>query len=236
MIRCDFAEHGCSAVVGLDGITSHLESCEHNPKKPVTCEKGCGLVIPKDEIKEHNCAKNLRAICHTLQQQMSSMQAELTELKTENEQLRREMQLVRDFIRAVRGSNPTMMAIADQLEQSEVVRWSNSLQRARVTRWGGMISTPDTVLQAVIRRALAESGCPPLIINDLMENSHERRWPSGLSTLETRQMNRRFYDNYVCRRVPGRQAVVVMACENQHMNEDMLMEPGVVMIFAHGVE
>ena len=88
----------------------------------------------------------------------------------------------------------------------------------------------------MIRRALAESGCPPLIINDLMENSHERRWPSGLSTLETRQMNRRFYDNYVCRRVPGRQAVVVMACENQHMNEDMLMEPGVVMIFAHGVE
>jgi E3 ubiquitin-protein ligase NRDP1 len=34
----------------------------------------------------------------------------------------------------------------------------------------------------------------------------------------------------------GKQAVVVMACENQHMSDDMSMEPGLVMIFAHGVE
>lgn len=43
-------------------------------------------------------------------------------------------------------------------------------------------------LQAVIRRALSESGCPPHIIDQLMENAHERRWPPGLSTLETRQV------------------------------------------------
>ena len=36
--------------------------------------------------------------------------------------------------------------------------------------------------------------------------------------------------------VPGKQAVVVMACENQHVADDMIMEPGLVMIFAHGVE
>ncbi len=34
----------------------------------------------------------------------------------------------------------------------------------------------------------------------------------------------------------GKQAVVVMSCENHHMSEDMILEPGVVMIFAHGVE
>ena len=27
-------------------------------------------------------------------------------------------------------------------------------------RWGGMISTPDAVLQAMIKRSLQESGCP----------------------------------------------------------------------------
>lgn len=52
-----------------------------------------------------------------------------------------------DFMRAMRISNPAMRAIADQMEQDEVVRWSASLARARVTRWGGMISTPDAVLQ-----------------------------------------------------------------------------------------
>ena len=24
--------------------------CEHNPKKPIHCEQGCGLIIPKDEL------------------------------------------------------------------------------------------------------------------------------------------------------------------------------------------
>ena len=106
-----------------------------------------------------------------------------------------------------------------------------------------MISTPDTDLQAQIRRSLADSGIPSPNVNgqsqmldDLMANAHERRWPPGLLTLETRQMNRRQYEQYVCRRVPGRQAVVVMACDNAHMSDDMICEPGLVMIFAHGIE
>ena len=55
---------------------------------------------------------------------------------------------------------------------------------------------------------LQESGCPGHIVNELMENAHERRWPPGLQTLETRQMNRRQYEQYVCKRIPGKQAVV----------------------------
>jgi E3 ubiquitin-protein ligase NRDP1 len=103
-----------------------------------------------------------------------------------------------------------------------------------------MISTPDAVLQAVIKRALLESGCPINITNDLMENAHERHWPQGLSTLgkhlskiflikykkncsfsETRQFNRRHYESYVCRRIIGKQAVVVLGCDNRHMEQLM---------------
>lgn len=88
----------------------------------------------------------------------------------------------------------------------------------------------------MIKRALSESGCPPHILDDLMENCHERRWPRGLCSLETRQENRRIYDNYVCRRIPGKQAVLVLSCDNAHMAEDVMVEPGLVMIFAHGIE
>lgn len=110
----------------------------------------------------------------------------------------------------------------------------------------------------MIKRALSESGCPPHILDDLMENCHERRWPRGLCSLETRQENRRVYDNYVCRRIPGelvfvgvsflfclfkgkthfigKQAVLVLSCDNAHMGEDVMVEPGLVMIFAHGIE
>lgn len=41
-ITCDNAVFGCTAVVRLDNLMSHLNDCEHNPKRPVTCEQGCG--------------------------------------------------------------------------------------------------------------------------------------------------------------------------------------------------
>ena len=106
-----------------------------------------------------------------------------------------------------------------------------------------------------------------------MENAHERHWPQGLATLgknarrrknenldffsfreETRQINRRHYESYVCRRLVGKQAVIVLGCDNRHMDQLMgsfsdfvlilkndfvlvsVTEPGIVMIFAHGVE
>jgi len=74
---------------------------------------------------------------------------------------------------------------------------------ARVLRWGGMISTPDAALQSVMRRSLLDSGCPLHCVDELMDSAHERRWPPGLGTLEMRQQNRRHFENYVCRRIPG---------------------------------
>lgn len=187
----------------LDSLPSHLEECEHNPKRPVPCEKGCGFVIPKDEFKDHNCVRELRSLIHQQQQKLGELKTEIGDQNITINELKRELQLFKDFMRAMRVSNPAMRAIADQMERDEVVRWSSTLARARVTRWGGMISTPDDALQLMIKRALSESGCPPHILDDLMENCHERRWPRGLSSLETRQNNRRIYDNYVCRRIPG---------------------------------
>lgn len=90
--------------------------------------------------------------------------------------------------------------------------------------------------KAVIKRALSEAGCPTVFVDELMERAHERRWPSGLETLEVRQLNRRQYDHYVCRRIPGKQAVIILACDNRHMPSHLIATPGIVMIFAHGVE
>ena len=67
--------------------------------------------------------------------------------------------------------------------QYEYSSWSSELPLARVTHWGGMISTPDVVLQESIKCALIENGCPRNIIDSLMENAHERNWPEGISTL-----------------------------------------------------
>lgn len=114
--------------------------------------------------------------------------------------------------------------------------WSSRLPVARVTRWGGIISTPDAVLKAVIKRALIENSCPPGILEQLMENAHEKHWPSGLSTLELRQLNRSYFTKYVAKRVPNKQAVLILACDNRHMPNHLVIEPGAVLIFAHGIE
>ncbi|CAF5148185.1 unnamed protein product, partial [Rotaria socialis] len=44
------------------------------------------------------------------------------------------------------------------------------------------------------------------------------------------------YESYVCRRIIGEQAIVVLSCDNRHMNQSMISEPGIVMIFSHGVK
>lgn len=51
------------------------------------------------------------------------------------------------YVRALRVCNPSVRAVTDELERDEIERWSSTLPQARVTRWGGMISTPDEYLQ-----------------------------------------------------------------------------------------
>lgn len=98
-------------------------------------------------FKDHNCIRELRALCHTQQQKLTELKTELTDQVLTINELKRELNLIKDFMRAMRVSNPAMRAIADQMERDEVLRWANTLPRARVTRWGGMISTPDDALQ-----------------------------------------------------------------------------------------
>ncbi len=52
-----------------------------------------------------------------------------------------------EYMKVMRLTNPSVRAIVEEIERDEIVRWSNSLTRARVSRWGGMISTPDEYLQ-----------------------------------------------------------------------------------------
>lgn len=50
-LTCDNSVYGCTAILKLDVLQSHIQECEFNPKRPVPCELGCGLVVPKDELK-----------------------------------------------------------------------------------------------------------------------------------------------------------------------------------------
>ena len=70
---------------------------------------------------------------------------------------KREIQILKEMVRSSRHGGGTVRGLQDQVEDDEIVRWAGTLPRARVTRWGGMISTPDAVLQAMIKRSLQVS-------------------------------------------------------------------------------
>ena len=43
------------------------------------------------------------------------------------------------------NSSHRMLQMNNRLVEEQILRWSESLSSARVTRWGGVISTPGTV-------------------------------------------------------------------------------------------
>ncbi|XP_055986220.1 E3 ubiquitin-protein ligase NRDP1-like [Sorex fumeus] len=235
-ISCDNSVFGCRAVIQLANLETHLRVCEHNPKRLVTCAVGCSLVMPRDELLQHNCVEHL----HSRIQQQHSHIVELE--KTSEDQKhqlvvqKRDIQALKAYLRTLRNSETNLHDLEDTAEHREVLQWVNSLQPAKVNHWDWVISTPDTAMRALTKGSLVDSGCPASIIDQLIENSHECSWPQGLATLETRELNQHCYENFVARHIPGLQAVVVMASENHHMSENMVLEPGIVMIFAHGVE
>ncbi|UJR07931.1 hypothetical protein I4U23_012214 [Adineta vaga] len=226
-IACE--NEGCSTRIKLENLVNHLNECEYSPKKFISCEHGCGMMIFQDDQTNHNCI-------HVLRNELDNMKCDLKKYKNDIEVYKNEVRTLQEFIRTICVNNPSIACFLESVENNEILCWSGRLQLARVTHWGGMISTPDVVLQDTIKHALMDSGCPFDVTNQLMENAHERHWPEGLSTLETRQLNRRHYESYICRRILGQQAVVVLSCDNRHMDEIMLVEPGIVMIFSHGVK
>lgn len=153
-------------MVRLEMLASHLQECEYNPKKPVVCGVGCNLIIAKDELKSHNCVRELRKIIDDMQLKMGQMSSELTKSKMDQEILSAEFKAFKEFVSknykiammpsSLPSALPTtssmtnLMSNLNATDEDEIARWSATLPLAKVTRWGGIISTPDAVLQGVI--------------------------------------------------------------------------------------
>lgn len=59
------------------------------------CEAGCGLVIPKDELAEHNCVRELRALIATHQGKLNDYEQELAEQRLVINEHKRELALLK---------------------------------------------------------------------------------------------------------------------------------------------
>ncbi|CAL1283167.1 unnamed protein product [Larinioides sclopetarius] len=203
LIICDYANFGCTAVVTLEELQNHQRGCEYNPHRPL---------VPKNESENRNVfAVEMKRLFDTTMSKIANIR-----LKVERQLDEQEVEL--------------KSRLKDTWYAMETKTWSDSLRRARIENWGAMLLNPESALQATVRRAITESGCPSHLTDALMENARESRWPSGF------RENRRCIKNYVCKRIPRSQAVVVLAADNDYMSDDMVSFPGFVAIFTHGIE
>ncbi|RMB90374.1 hypothetical protein DUI87_33260 [Hirundo rustica rustica] len=120
-ITCDNAVFGCTAVVRLDNLMAHLNDCEHNPKRPVTCEQGCGLEMPKDELPNHNCIKHLRSVVQQQQTRIAELEKTSAEHKPQLAEQKRDIQLLKAYMRAIRSVNPNLQNLEETIEYNEIL-------------------------------------------------------------------------------------------------------------------
>ncbi|KAK3547623.1 hypothetical protein QTP86_026280 [Hemibagrus guttatus] len=120
-ISCDNAGFGCTATLRLDQLQSHLKDCEHNPKRPVVCEEGCGLEMPKDEVPNHNCIKHLRSVVQQQQTKIADLEKTAAEHKHQLAEQKRDIQLLKAYMRAIRSANPNLQNLEESIEYNEIL-------------------------------------------------------------------------------------------------------------------
>ncbi|CAG2165775.1 unnamed protein product [Oppiella nova] len=72
-IKCEYASFGCNCVIKLELLQTHCNECDFNPYKPIICEKGCGLILLRNQVEEHNCLSDLRELVNTQQKQINEL-------------------------------------------------------------------------------------------------------------------------------------------------------------------
>ncbi|XP_036620974.1 E3 ubiquitin-protein ligase NRDP1-like [Trichosurus vulpecula] len=157
-ITCNNAVSGCSAILRLDNLMTHLISCEHNPKCPVACKQGCGLEMSSEELPNHNCIKHLHSMVQQQETHITELEKASDEQKYQLAEQKRDIQLLKAYARALDKGNPNFQELEDTNEYNEVIQGMNLVQPERVRSWEGGISTPDTMHQPMIKTSV-ESGC-----------------------------------------------------------------------------
>ncbi len=102
-IKCKFVGLGCNRVIKLESLRQHVSVCDFNPEKPIECESGCGLVIKKADINNHNCVKDLRKTVKGFIEENLKYDQLLTSVRHDINVLRNENKGLNDLVNNLRN-------------------------------------------------------------------------------------------------------------------------------------
>ncbi|XP_065563329.1 E3 ubiquitin-protein ligase NRDP1-like isoform X3 [Artemia franciscana] len=230
-LSCYYQIQGCPALLTLESLATHLLDCDFNPKRLVTCQSGCGISITFEELQKHNCLQCLKFDMELLtivqkenEEKISEMQSELNLqaiVQKQNEEKMLKMQFELDLLKAE----------IDKLKKGNPAKQSTSSDSQLLPTAG-----QSQAVNQIARKNISESLCPLEIVNTLIQNSHESRWPPGIRSEEAREANRdqltayryrylykTFKNNQLGNGIEVLTSIgIIMAVDNTHMDEDMV--------------
>lgn len=162
-IACDNANFGCGAIMKLDMLQHHLKECEFNPKRPVPCDKGCDLNVPKDEMEAHNCVRELRLLIRSQEQKLSDCQTEVNDCKYQLAEQRREISLLKDLVRNLRLMPSATTGLVMTSSASTLAQASSSVSHASAASSSSPINAQSRT------------------VTDQIQDDEVVRWASGLA-------------------------------------------------------
>ncbi|XP_065581635.1 E3 ubiquitin-protein ligase NRDP1-like isoform X3 [Artemia franciscana] len=225
-LSCSNQTHGCSASLTLERLAAHLLECNFNPKRPVTCQSGCGITILFEEYGNHNCIQSLKNDLAIVQKEQEEQEEKMSKMQSE-------LDLLKAEIDALKKVNQEKKPTSSDLQLLPTVGQSQAVNQE-------------------VKEKLSGSGCPLEMVKTLIENSNESRWPPGIRSKEARRANqdqlkdyrRRVEDNfYVLGRIRNTEfgirittvgINVIMASDNAHMDQDLfVINPGFLVLSSH---
>lgn len=110
-VRCPNHATGCNAKVAMEDLNRHIETCPHRrvpctncgvqmraselsvhqrercSKRPVRCDRGCGLSLSAERLPDHNCIQEMRNYITSLDRQVEQSRQQVQRLQRQVDEL-----------------------------------------------------------------------------------------------------------------------------------------------------
>ncbi|XP_037958946.1 E3 ubiquitin-protein ligase NRDP1-like [Teleopsis dalmanni] len=237
-IKCKFRKYGCTDELYLIEFRDHLKQCLFHPEKEYICSKGCGCEVKRKHERRHNCIQHLAGLIAKYQPRICGQSLCLPDSQQSLDSLKSEWSDMCKFIYMKYGIDlrPKDTSITyPHIVRKNLFDWGASLPLATVERWQNIYASPTRIMLEELKNALVACKCPAGFLKSFLQNCNERYWPPGIGDLCIRRLNCDKLKNYVLRKIPNMQAVVMIFYQNKHIDPHFKLYPGLTFIFESGV-
>jgi E3 ubiquitin-protein ligase NRDP1 len=210
-IKCDFACGGCPAVVKLELLQAHMDSCDFNPNKSVTCEKGCGLEMRRNQVDGHNCLSNLRDLIAKQESQITDLKQAKTVQAEQIADLRGSLKRIQEHelaehqkqVHGLQQQISRMQNMMDTIQQKQMTLSQQQMQQQQQLQQSLRSSSPGIMMGDVSDNDLmCECDCDPSPRSCIFQQQQQQQTGSSSSLLPRKRIHNWKGKDFPAKRLP----------------------------------